>query len=208
MGKKQSFMVRQALDIRWVLIALFSVVLLREFFDPATASKRATNSEQPPAVVHQLEQAKVRASNKQVFLTHLREGYFQFARAQDNAVTPDWSDAHYFRAKALTVHRGQMVPPEALDSWDLAAPGPGIFASARERLIGARNRLLIQPDVQTTTLSDLANAQVYFDCWIERAEEKWNSEDAQYCRYMFESSLEAAYPQYVSTSSSTVPLYQ
>ncbi len=98
----------------------------------------------------------------------------------------DWRDAGRFARKGLRTAGGEVVPPEAIEDWDLPEEHVGELTAARADVVGlldasARSK---HPDLAGT-------AQGRFDCWIEQQEENRQPDDIAACRNGFQEALDA-----------------
>src|SRR5579884_1817762 len=48
---------------------------------------------------------------------------------------------------------------------------------------------VLTPDLMRASPSRAAEAQFYFDCWVEQQEENWQTDDIAYCRDNLTKSL-------------------
>lgn len=123
------------------------------------------------------------------FTRELAQGYKDFANNELDEMF-DFPDALHFARKGLAAARGEVVPPEPLEDWNLKPEYLDELAQGRSRLVaaldnGGRDKKPVMA----------AKAQVAFDCWIEQQEENWQEDDIMACKTSFEdniSQLEAA----------------
>lgn len=100
----------------------------------------------------------------------------------------DWVDSDYFARKSITTATRGITPPEADSNWSIPLEYPlglrSMLRDARARLVaaldaGGRDR---KPQVA-------AVAQARYDCWVERMEDDWKTNQNGQCRQEFEAAL-------------------
>ncbi len=123
------------------------------------------------------------------FSFYLAQGYLRLAKHEDHQ--HDFANAAKFLARAAAADRHEHVDPELLYARVLPLYAVDDLAYARQRLIGVLNR---GAAARFPKLS--AQAQVFFDCWMEQQEENIQPQDVARCRNGFEQAmarLEAAF---------------
>jgi len=125
---------------------------------------------------------KAAAAGGNSFTQSLASEYAQFASYEQQQ--DDYGNADYFAKKSLLAAKGQDVPPEAVDRWNIPDTKRNELANARVRLMkalasGAQQR---QPVLA-------AKAQGRYDCWMEQQEENWQIEDIAQCQQQFEAAM-------------------
>lgn len=123
------------------------------------------------------------------FHYYLAQGYRWLAKHEDHQ--HDFANAAKFLARAAAADRHERIGPELLYQRTLPLYAVDDLAYARQRLVGALNR-----GAATRFPKLAAQAQVYFDCWMEQQEENSQPQDVARCRNGFEDSmarLDAAY---------------
>jgi len=98
----------------------------------------------------------------------------------------DWRDAGRFARKGLRAADGEVVPPEAIEDWDLPEAYVGEMTSARAELVG-----LLDASARTKHPTLAGTAQGRFDCWIEQQEENRQPDDIAACRNGFQEAMDA-----------------
>jgi OOP family OmpA-OmpF porin len=98
----------------------------------------------------------------------------------------DWRDAGRFARKGLRAADGEVVPPEAIEDWDLPEAYVGEMTSARAELVG-----LLDASARTKHPTLAGTAQGRFDCWIEQQEENHQPDDIAACRNGFQEAMDA-----------------
>ncbi len=98
----------------------------------------------------------------------------------------DWRDAGRFARKGLRAADGEVVPPEAIEDWDLPEAYVDIMTNSRAELVG-----LLDASARTKHPSLAGTAQGRFDCWIEQQEENRQPDDIAACRNGFQEALDA-----------------
>lgn len=97
----------------------------------------------------------------------------------------DWPDANYFAAKALKILEDPTaVQPEDYSAWDIDEHFIKDLKVGDSRLRAALR--LIEPE---HGMENLARAIASFDCWVEQAEEGWQTEHIAACQAGFNDAL-------------------
>lgn len=116
------------------------------------------------------------------FQNHLAKRYQMFAEKEADQY--DWVDAGHFADKGLSLAYGNMVEPEDPNMRDVPDSKLLELEVAREELV-----MIVQQFHQSKP-SLTADAQYYYDCWVEEQEEAWQSEEIMNCRDRFYQSLD------------------
>jgi OOP family OmpA-OmpF porin len=132
------------------------------------------------AGVQQLNNTDVNGSS---FTQNLARGYRDYANFLANQMV-NWRAAEYFSRKGISAARGELVEPETLENWGERTDVTQSMIDGRNRLVasfnaGARER---RPDIA-------AQAQVKFDCWVERNSLNTRSDHSAVCRNEFFTAL-------------------
>ena len=98
----------------------------------------------------------------------------------------DWRDAGRFARKGQRAADGEVVPPEAIEDWDLPEAYVGIMTASRAELVG-----LLDASARTKHPELAGTAQGRFDCWIEQQEENRQPDDIAACRNGFQDAIDA-----------------
>lgn len=99
----------------------------------------------------------------------------------------DWPDANFFAAKALKVlDDPTAAQPEDYANWNIDEKFIGDLRVGQGRLRMAMR--LIAPEEGA---NNLAKAITSFDCWIEQAEEGWQTDHIAACQTAFNDALSA-----------------
>ncbi len=98
----------------------------------------------------------------------------------------DWRDAGRFARKGLRAADGEVVPPEAIEDWDLPEAYVPIMTKARAELVG-----LLDASARTKHPELAGTAQGRFDCWIEQQEENHQPDHIAACRNGFQDAIDA-----------------
>jgi outer membrane protein OmpA-like peptidoglycan-associated protein len=115
------------------------------------------------------------------FQNQLAKRYLAFS--EDEAKNYDWADSSYFADKGLKAAYGNDVAPEALG-------GRSLLGRRRAELEAARNALLEVQKAKGGEKPELAaDAQFFFDCWVENAEEDWQPDEIAFCRDGFDTAM-------------------
>lgn len=133
------------------------------------------------------------------FRFYLAQGYRRYAKWEDHQ--HDFDEQEKFLERAEGVERGEYIEPEIIAARVLPAYAQGDLVNARERLMwafdkGARGKL---PRYA-------ANAQVYFDCWMEQQEENIQQHDVYTCRKAFEDNMAILMAELTPKPEPVVPL--
>ncbi len=118
------------------------------------------------------------------FARGLHAGYIVVADAERKE--HDWADGDHFLAKAKAVASGATVYPDEVESREIPADKVDELRAARERFFNAANLggLLRFP-------SDMARAQVSYDCWLQEQEENFQPDHIKDCKDGFIAAIEA-----------------
>jgi OOP family OmpA-OmpF porin len=98
----------------------------------------------------------------------------------------DWRDAGRFARKGLRTADGEVVPPEAIEDWDLPEAYVGVMTAARAELVG-----LLDASARTKHPTLAGTAQGRFDCWIEQQEENRQPDHIAACRNGYQDAIDA-----------------
>jgi OOP family OmpA-OmpF porin len=98
----------------------------------------------------------------------------------------DWRDAGRFARKGLRAADGEVVPPEAIEDWDLPEAYVDIMTKARAELVD-----LMDASARTKHPELAGTAQGRFDCWIEQQEENHQPDHIAACRNGFQDAIDA-----------------
>ncbi len=98
----------------------------------------------------------------------------------------DWFDSWHFADKGLMAAYGNDVGPEDLSTRNLKTEFSIPLAQARDDLL-----TVLTPEMVKAEPLLAARATMQFDCWVERAEDAWESAKIAACRDGFEESLHA-----------------
>ena len=96
----------------------------------------------------------------------------------------DWQNAVVYASKSLEAAYGHEVAPEELQHWDIPAELTPPMEQAREALTA-----MLAGDAKEVKPQRAADAQTFFDCWVEQQDEGWQLEDIAYCRNQFEEAM-------------------
>jgi OOP family OmpA-OmpF porin len=98
----------------------------------------------------------------------------------------DWPDSWHFADKGLMAAYGNDVGPEDLSMRALSNEFLVPLTQARDDLL-----TVLTPDMVKAEPLLAARATMQFDCWVERAENAWETAKIAACREGFEESLSA-----------------
>ncbi len=113
----------------------------------------------------------------------LAKYYRDFAASEEAQY--DWWSSKYFADKGLMAAYGQDVAPEHLENWSLE---PAMRAELRDA--HARLHEVLTPALKSANPQRAAALQFNFDCWVEQAEEGWQTADIDKCRREFYRQLD------------------
>lgn len=128
------------------------------------------------------------------FSTQLANEYRMLGNALKRSFL-DAPDADHFARKGMIAASGENVMPEPINDWH-------VKAGHIEPLRIARGRLIRAFDIggREIAATDLAKAQVAFDCWLEQQEDKWANVNPP-CRAQFDTHMTA-----VDSKLTTLPV--
>ncbi len=129
--------------------------------------------------LQELRHAKPHGS---AFQTNLAKLYMDFSSSEEKDY--DWQSSWYFADKGLLAVYGKDTAPEELKDWNLPKGELPALKKARTDLM-----MLLTPSAMAKNPQAAAQAQFYFDCWVEQQEENWQSDDIAYCRDNFIQSM-------------------
>jgi OOP family OmpA-OmpF porin len=121
-----------------------------------------------------------------LFTIALAKEYLDFS-SRESSQFYDQISASYFARKGLDAAIGVVVPPETLDRWSIPAHAQAEMQASRDRLLEA-----INTPTTADVSSELASAQVNFDCWIEEQDENRQPENIAFCRNRYLDALSQA----------------
>lgn len=116
------------------------------------------------------------------FQNELAKLYMNFSDSEEKDY--DWQDSWYFADKGLLAVYGKNTAPEELKNWRLPKNELPNLKKARADLMAA-----LTPESMARNPQTAAQAQFYFDCWVEQQEENWQADDIAYCRDNFMQNL-------------------
>ena len=113
----------------------------------------------------------------------LYHGYIGLSEAE--YAEGDYLDSDVFAKRATQAGTQGGVGPEEITFRRLPGDHVGELSDARTRLIAAFDAGAIEANP-----AKAAEAQVYFDCWMQEQEENWQPEDITRCRDNFYAALD------------------
>lgn len=116
------------------------------------------------------------------FQNALAKGYLELSEFE--ARVYDWSDSQYFAQKGLKAAYGNTPEPENPDAWKLSEASRVELKDAQAKLSSALGSPARGKQPETA-----AAAQVYYDCWVENAEENAAQDEITSCRSKFFDKL-------------------
>ncbi len=115
------------------------------------------------------------------FQAQLAKRYLAFS--EEEARNYDWADSSYFADKGLQAAYGKETAPESLGARNLPVRRRAELQAAREALVEVLKTKAAEMSVPA------ADAQFFFDCWVENAEEDWQPDEITFCRDGFDSAM-------------------
>ena len=117
------------------------------------------------------------------FNQNLYRGYIGLSEAE--YAEGDYRDSDAFAVRAVAVAKGGHVDPEEIEFRGLPRDHVAELSEARGRLTAA-----LGAGAAEANPGRAADAQVYFDCWMQEQEENWQPEDIARCRDNFYAALD------------------
>lgn len=133
--------------------------------------------------MYELEELRHTTPSGSPFQKELAKLYMDFAGEDEKGY--DWFNSWYFADKGLRAAYGKDVAPEDPKDWDIPADALPYLERAHEELLAA-----LTPATEQMHPTAAAQAQFYFDCWVQRQEENWQSERIVFCREGFSHALD------------------
>lgn len=128
--------------------------------------------------VEKLDQAKPVGS---AFTKRLTLHYKAYSK--NRAKWLDYADARHFAKKGLMAAEGKVVMPEPLSNWHLDDKSAATLRGARVNLLQ-----LLNAGGRAQAPFEAADAQFYFDCWIEQQEQSWVSNNPVACKGKYDQA--------------------
>ncbi len=121
------------------------------------------------------------------FNQNLYHGYISLSEAEYSE--GDYYDSDVFAERAAKVAVEGGVGPEEIEDRGLPGDHVAEMTEARAKLIAALDAGAGEADPNRA-----ADAQVYFDCWMQEQEENWQPDDITLCRDNFYAALDGIEP--------------
>lgn len=121
------------------------------------------------------------------FNQNLYRGYVGLSEAE--YAEGDYLDSDVFAKRAIALAQGGQIDPEDIEERSLPADHIAELTEARSRLAAA-----LDAGAANANPSKAAEAQVYFDCWMQEQEENWQPEDIARCRDAFFAAIDGLEP--------------
>jgi OOP family OmpA-OmpF porin len=112
----------------------------------------------------------------------LRQGYLDYSDGLHSGSNP--LDVIHFAYKAVDSAKGYDVLPDAVDSRSIPADSVEELSAARSRLLAA-----LDATGRRTAPTQAADAQVAFDCWLERVEEGGSQQQIEACKGRYQDAV-------------------
>jgi OOP family OmpA-OmpF porin len=109
--------------------------------------------------------------------------------SEEQAAAYDWGDSTYFADKGLQAAYGADVAPEGLERWAIPEDSRGELETARAQLM----EVLAGPAVSQQPQL-VADAQYYYDCWVENTDDGWQPDAIAWCRDGYETAMTTLLP--------------
>jgi outer membrane protein OmpA-like peptidoglycan-associated protein len=135
----------------------------------------------------ELHKAQLMDPQGSEFNQNLYHGYIGLSEAE--YAEGDYYDSDVFAVRAVALAEGSNVGPEAIEERGLPGDHVAELSEARARLTAALDAGAAEADPNRA-----ADAQVYFDCWMQEQEENWQPEDITRCRDNFYAALDGIEP--------------
>lgn len=129
-----------------------------------------------------LDKLKKKPIHGNNFNDELSRNYLKFADSE--AKQFDWRDSNHFAKKGLQAAKGQNVMPEELAKWNLTKEHRAELTHARAELISS-----LTDSNKAIFPKEAANAQAFFDCWVEEQEENWQEGRIVYCKKHYQDAI-------------------
>jgi OOP family OmpA-OmpF porin len=105
----------------------------------------------------------------------LSRGYLEYSRKEYNE--GDYEESDFAALRSIAAGKGQSVTPAEMGRYHLPTDKVGELTTSRQRLVAAQGK-----GGSSVAPSDMARAQVMFDCWIHEQEENFEPEEITACR--------------------------
>ena len=109
------------------------------------------------------------------FQTELSKLYMDYATQKEKVY--NWADSWYFADKGLQLAYGKDAAPEDLSDWNIPEDSRHELEMARAMLVET-----LTPARTQASPTRAAEAQFYFDCWVQKQEANWQADDIAFCR--------------------------
>jgi outer membrane protein OmpA-like peptidoglycan-associated protein len=135
----------------------------------------------------ELHNAQLMEPQGSEFNQNLYHGYIDLSEAE--YAEGDYYDSDVFARRATKVGTDGGVGPEMIEERGLPGDHVAELTDARGRLVAALDAGAAEADPNRA-----ADAQVYFDCWMQEQEENWQPDDISRCRDNFYAALDGIEP--------------
>jgi outer membrane protein OmpA-like peptidoglycan-associated protein len=132
------------------------------------------------------------------FSQNLYHGYIGLS--EEEYSEGDYLDSDAFAIRAKEIAGGAQIAPEDIEDRNLPADHVAELTEARAKLTAA-----LDAGAAEANPSRAADAQVYFDCWMQEQEENWQPEDITRCRDSFYAALDGLEPAPAPTPVAAKP---
>ncbi|MDX1540747.1 MAG: OmpA family protein [Geminicoccaceae bacterium] len=155
---------------------LLSLVLITSCaYDPERVDDAYT-------VAYEIDAVRTMEEQGPMFNRGLRTGYLGYGDSQWDE--NDFSEYYHFAFKAVDSAKGERVLPDRVEERSVPMVDAEALAAARARLMGA-----LDQTARKKAALRAADAQVAFDCWLERVDDGDSPERIEECRGRFEQAM-------------------
>ena len=133
-------------------------------------------------VAYEIDAVREMAEQGPAFNRGLRTGYLGYGDEQYDE--NDFPEYYHFAFKAVDSAKGERVLPDRVEERSVPMVDAEALAAARARLLGA-----LDQTARKKAAMRAADAQVAFDCWLERVDDGDSPERIEECRGRFEEAM-------------------
>lgn len=133
-------------------------------------------------VAYEIDAVREMAEQGPAFNRGLRSGYLDYGDEQYGEW--DYGEYYHFAFKAVDSAKGERVLPDRPEDRSLAMVDAEALAAARARLLGA-----LDQTARKKVAMRAAEAQVAYDCWLERVDDGDSEARIEECRGRFEQAM-------------------
>jgi len=130
----------------------------------------------------ELQEARKMQPTGSPYNVELSRGYLEYSREEYNE--GDYEESDFAALQSIAAGKGQSVAPAEIGRYHLPGDKVGELTAARQRLVAAQGK-----GGPSAAPSDMARAQVMFDCWMQEQEENRQPWDIKACRDGFMAAM-------------------